>query len=187
MSSTYYVPKIPIDKKIFITSDIHGFHKNIAAGSSSWGDRSICRPFKDEFEMTNVICDNINYIVDKDDILLHLGDWSFGGMANIPKLRSMIRCKNIFTWVGNHDVHIGKFSELFCDIFTYWEFSYKGKLICACHYPIISWNKIRKNGLAFHGHSHHSLNYSSSGLLDVGIDGYGFKPISLDYAIQIAS
>lgn len=59
-------------------------------------------------EMNELIIKNINDVVKEDDILYHLGDWSFGGIENIWEFRKQIKCKNIYLVPGNHDHHIKK-------------------------------------------------------------------------------
>ena len=99
--------KIPIDRKVWLTSDTHGYHKNICYGTSIWNDKeNSTRKFDNELIMTQHIIDNINKYVAEDDILIHLGDWSFGGIENIWNFRKQIKCKNIYLVLGNHDHHI---------------------------------------------------------------------------------
>ncbi len=45
-------------------------------------------------------------MVKPNDIIYHLGDWSFGGHENIKIFRNRIKCKNIHLILGNHDHHI---------------------------------------------------------------------------------
>ena len=94
------------ENNIFFTSDTHAYHKNIVKGVSDWTELSRCRDFNTIEEMTFKLIENINEIVKKDDILFHLGDWSFGGIENIWKFRKQINCKNIHLILGNHDQHI---------------------------------------------------------------------------------
>lgn len=90
---------------IFVTSDPHSYHKNIAGPKvSAW--KAGYRDFNDEFEMTEHIIKVWNQTVKEDDILYGLGDFAFGGFANIWKFRKQLRCKNIHWVYGNHDDHI---------------------------------------------------------------------------------
>lgn len=96
---------------IWFTSDTHYGHSNIASKNcSKWS--SGYREFKDLDEMNNRIVKNINTYVKEDDILYHLGDWSFGGIDNIWNFRKQIKCKNIHLILGNHDTHIYNDREL---------------------------------------------------------------------------
>lgn len=92
---------------IWFTSDTHHSHKNICIGVSDWDDKEkSCRNFQTLEEMNKLIVNNINKYVKADDILYHLGDWSFGGIHNIWEFRKQINCKNIYLVPGNHDHHI---------------------------------------------------------------------------------
>lgn len=179
------------NKKIWFTSDIHGFHTNICSGVSNWPDTSRCRKFDNELEMTKFIVNNINDKVDDDDILFSLGDWSFGGRNNIALLRSMIKCKNVFHIIGNHDHHIQKHKEEqdnFQWIGFYNEFRYKGTKFCMSHYPISSWNEIGKGSVMLHGHCHGTHKLVLPRRFDVGVDveDWNYSPVSIDTILDIA-
>jgi calcineurin-like phosphoesterase family protein len=91
--------------RIFFTSDTHYFHKNIAGPKVSvW--KSGYRDFEDEKEMSRHIVKVFNETVAEDDILYHLGDFSFGGIQNIWNFRKQLNCKTIHLILGNHCNHI---------------------------------------------------------------------------------
>lgn len=56
--------------------------------------------------MNQAIVEGINKTVEEDDVLFHLGDWSFGGIHNIWEFFKEINCKNIHLVLGNHDHHV---------------------------------------------------------------------------------
>jgi calcineurin-like phosphoesterase family protein len=92
---------------IWFTSDTHYWHKNITLGESVWPNKEQnCRKFNTTQEMSRHIVKQINTYVAEDDILFHLGDWSFGGINNIWNFRKQLRCQNIHLIFGNHDHHI---------------------------------------------------------------------------------
>lgn len=91
---------------IYFTSDTHYHHKNICKGVSNWENKESCRNFNTIEEMNKTIVDNINAVVKEDDVLYHLGDWSFGGIEKIWEFRKQLNCKNIHLIYGNHDHHI---------------------------------------------------------------------------------
>jgi calcineurin-like phosphoesterase family protein len=87
----------------------HYWHKNITYGESVWANKETgCRRFNTTQEMSRHIVEQINKYVSQDDILFHLGDWSFGGIDNIWNFRKQIICQNIHFIFGNHDHHIIK-------------------------------------------------------------------------------
>jgi calcineurin-like phosphoesterase family protein len=98
------------NQNLFFTSDSHYSHTNICRGVSNW---DLTRPgktrdFKTLEEMNQAIVDGINSVVGKTDYLIHLGDWSFGGIRNLWDFRKQIICENIILVNGNHDHHISR-------------------------------------------------------------------------------
>ena len=93
-------------QRIWFTSDTHYKHSNICRGTSNWPADSKTRDFDTLDKMNDMIVNNINHLVGEDDILFHLGDWSFGGFENIQEFRNRLICKNIHLILGNHDHHI---------------------------------------------------------------------------------
>lgn len=101
------------DRKIWFTSDSHYWHKNITYGESVWPSKDMStRRFDTTQEMSNHIVEQINKYVAEDDILFHLGDWSFSGINNIWNFRKQLKVKEIHLLIGNHDNHIVKNYEL---------------------------------------------------------------------------
>lgn len=95
------------DRKIWFTSDTHYWHKNLTFGESVWDNKEKnCRKFDTTQEMSRHIVSKINEYVGEDDILFHLGDWSFGGIENIWNFKKQIKVKEIHLLIGNHDHHI---------------------------------------------------------------------------------
>ena len=62
--------------------------------------------------MSRHIVSKINEYVGEDDILFHLGDWSFSGIENIWNFRKQLKVKEIHLLLGNHDHHIKRDYEL---------------------------------------------------------------------------
>lgn len=175
------------DVNIFFTSDTHYGHTNICKSTSRWSDKSGCRDFKTLDDMNYHLVHQINKYVGHDDILFHLGDWSFGGESNIYNFRNQIVCNNIKLITGNHDGHInsGKYNEFFDTICRYDEVLIDKILLCLMHFPMSEWNdREHNNVIHLHGHTHGSPRLKKiSNRFDVGIDNaykiYGeYKPFS---------
>lgn len=174
---------------VWITSDTHYGHKNICRGVTNWRlpDGSIpisqTRDFKSIEQMNDTIVNNINEVVKQEDILIHLGDWSFGGFENIRKFYDRIICKNIHLILGNHDHHIlnnrENVQELFLTVSQYETLVIGKQEFRLMHYPISSWDGLNKGVMHLHGHCHlpTELRFGKGKRVDVGIDGHpSFKP-----------
>jgi len=177
---------------IFFTSDTHINHKNICQGVTSWtGDLNRTRDFDDLEKMNSTIIDNINRRVGQDDILVHLGDFSFGGHQHIPEFRQRIICQNIVFVLGNHDEHIqkntGNYQSLFLSVQHYLELEVNGSKFVLSHFPIASWNNMSKGSMHLHGHVHFNktMKLGPGKMLDVGVDGNDFTPYSLREVIGL--
>jgi calcineurin-like phosphoesterase family protein len=177
---------------VWVTSDTHYNHANICRGTTSWRkpDGSIpikeTRDFKNLDLMNDTIVNNINSIVKEDDILIHLGDWSFGGFESIQKFRDRVICKNIHLILGNHDHHIENNKENIQELFlsvSQCNTLKIGKIeIQLMHYPIDSWNNLRKGAMHLHGHCHlpNDKRLGKGKRIDAGIDGHlEFRPYHL--------
>lgn len=163
--------KLPFKKnQVFFTSDTHAYHKSIARGTSQW--KSGYRDFNNEVEMTEVIVNNINEIVKPTDLLIHNGDWSFGGVDNILNFRNQINCRNIILMQGNHDRHIddtyvqnGHFLE-YCQVGYY---DIEGVEIVSGHFPYSQWYHKSQGVLHAYGHVHGCWEQDDCSM-DTGID-----------------
>lgn len=169
---------------IFVTSDTHFNHKNIVRGISNWPEGHNTRDFNTLEQHDSVIVNNINNVVGQDDILYHLGDWSFNGEENIKQFRNRIICKNIHLILGNHDHHIRKHPENYLGYFTsIQEVKYltiNKQLFFLSHFPYKIWDKMQDGCIHLYGHCHGSLNDPGDRSMDVGIDTNNFFPYIID-------
>ena len=195
------------DQNIFFTSDTHYNHKNICRSVSNWRDEdgnvpvNQTRDFKSLDHMNDYIVNSINSKVGENDILFHLGDWSFGGFENIEAFRNRINCKNIHLILGNHDHHIERnkdnIQRLFSSVNQYLRLSvsvkpgtpfYLGDFdFVLMHYPITSWHNMNDGVMHLHGHvhlpPHQKVNIGKA--MDVGCDGNGMEPYSIYEVISL--
>ena len=197
--------KLVLEKgqQVFFTSDTHYCHSSICSATTKWvGAENLTRPFDSLEDMNQRLVDNINNMVGEDDILIHLGDWSFGGFDKIEEFRSQINCKNIHLVLGNHDDHISRNKEnvqrLFSSVQHYLKLDIrrpinkatveKFSFVCM-HFPIISWDNMNQKVMHLFGHVHlpPHLRVMEGRAMDVGCDGNGLKPISMDEVVGILS
>ena len=192
--------KIDKDRKVWIISDTHYGHKNICRGVTAWRlpDGSIpvsqTRDFKTIEQMNESIVNNINSVVEQDDVLIHLGDWSFGGFENVKIFRDRIVCQEIHLILGNHDHHIennrGDCQELFASVNHYTKLMYKFGTFVLMHYPMSSWDGLNKGHAHLHGHVHlpTNLRFGKGKKMDIGIDGNpNFGVYDMDDIVRMIS
>ncbi len=182
---------------IWISSDFHGYHKNLCDGSSAWDDKAGCRRFANAEEMTTTLIENVNKVVKDRDTLLHLGDWSFGGLDNITKLRKSINCNNIQVWLGNHDksrwFYSDEIKSLFQEIYNRpVNLKLAGHEFILWHYALLQWDRKHHGIINLFGHSHGTLNpwiqqhMPNTKMMDVGLDCHPeFRPFHLDEILEI--
>ena len=112
--------------------------------------------------MNDRIIEGINSVVKEDDVLFHIGDWSFHGDAAIFELRGRIKCKNVHLILGNHDTELyqnASVHHLFSSVSFYREIDVNGQKIILCHYPLRTWNKLHHGSWMLHGHCHGKLQH----------------------------
>lgn len=185
-------------KNIWFTSDTHYGHKNICRGVTNWKSEdpaallAATRDFTTLEDMNEAIVSNINSIVAENDWLIHLGDWSFGGIENIDAFRDQIACKNIVLILGNHDHHIEadkfRIRTAFTHVAHYEEMSVNEHKFILCHYPIISWNGMRKGTHMLHGHQHlkGEAIFGQGKRMDIGMDGSKeFRPYHIEEVVDL--
>ncbi len=174
--------------KIAVTSDTHFGQKNIVKGLSIWSDPdNNCRPFDYQDEHDQTIIDNINSTVPKDGVLIHLGDWSFGGFKNIARFRYALQVQEVHLILGNHDHHIrnneNNCQNLFTSVNEKGLLSVLGQRIILDHYAHRIWWHSNKGNWMLYGHSHGNLEddmYKKFKTMDVGLDAHPeFRPYLL--------
>lgn len=171
---------------IWFTSDTHFGHANIIKYSN--------RPFwkasdgftldsgldPDVHLMNKTLIDNINELVKQDDVLWHLGDFSF---RDHRSYRERINCRNINLILGNHDKLHDNDYKLFSSVQHFRELKVEGRLLVLCHYGMRVWNKSHHGSIHLYAHSHGSLPPQGRSM-DVGVDCWKYKPLSLDFIIK---
>lgn len=156
-------------QELFFTSDTHYHHRNLVKGESKWANTKGCRDFETLQENDDKLVNGINSVVGANDILFHLGDWSFGDLKHYKEFRSRINCQNIYLIYGNHDGYIIKndkeLQSMFKECSFYREITYNSQKIIMSHYGFRVWNKSHEGSWMLHGHSHGTLSPSVSGPL----------------------
>ena len=194
--------KINLNKgqRLWFTSDTHYNHGNICSSATQWTNPVTCREFKSLEHMNAHLVGNINERVGQDDILFHLGDWSFGGFEQIELFRNQIVCKNVHIITGNHDHHIENDREgiqsIFSSVNKYLNLVVKWNVgtplmgeqrFALMHFPIASWDNMARGAIHLHGHVHFEADkrIGVGKMMDVGCDGNELYPIEMGEVLKL--
>lgn len=165
---------------IFVTSDIHCFHKQILKFCPE------SRPYESVDEMHNEFRKNWNRKIAPEDTTYIIGDVTFGRIApTVDILRGLNGNKILIA--GNHDkdqLRKASFRDCFISVHDYLELKYDGHLICMMHYPIMHWNKSHYGSIMLHGHLHGNPSNVPGRIKDVGFDTNFCTPYSMDEVLE---
>jgi calcineurin-like phosphoesterase family protein len=119
-----------------------------------------------------------NDVVAPDDEVWHLGDFAVRQSASrMGELLDALRgTKHLIA--GNNDGPATAGLTQWASVQHYAELEVDGAWLILCHYPLRTWNRIGRGALNLHGHSHGRLA-PLPGQVDVGVDCWGFRPITL--------
>ena len=167
--------------KIFYTADLHLGHENVIKFCN--------RPFANAGEMNEALIKNWNEVVTDEDTVYILGDLAFR-FAGSPKpiLKKLKGKKHLI--VGNHDVSWMKnvkLQEYFESVSPLLEIDDGDTHVTLCHYPMLSWNRMKYGAIHIHGHIHNNIDADGAFAIlknkdayNAGVDVNGFKPVTLD-------
>lgn len=159
---------------IWLTADTHFGHKNIIKYCE--------RPFKTVEEMDTTLIKNWNKLVDEQDLVYHLGDFSMSKRSgDIKRYREKLSGK-IFLIKGNHDRLRREDYELFEGVENIKTIRYNEYKIVLCHYAMRVWDGSFHGSLHFFGHSHSCLEQHGRSC-DVGVDANNFAPMAIEEGI----
>ncbi len=156
---------------VWFTSDTHFAHRNVI---------EFCkRPFASIEEMDEEIIRRWNERVEPGDRVYHLGDFAFGD--HDPYLSRLNGMKKLV--IGNHDGGRWRKATLWHSCERLAEVETNGVRFVLCHYAMRVWRNSHRGALHLYGHSHGSIQPDSSSL-DVGVDCWDFRPISVGDVIN---
>jgi len=158
---------------VFFTSDHHFSHTNII--------KYCDRPFINSFEMDQKLISNWNSVVQKGDIVYHLGDFMFWRKTDYDAdhyLSNLNGNKILIT--GNHDRESTINAKGWKEVHrTIHETKINDQFIVMCHYSMQTWNGSHHNSWHLFGHSHGKLPGIGKSF-DVGVDSWNYTPISFE-------
>lgn len=155
---------------IYFTSDLHFNHNKII--------RYCNRPFSSVEEMNEALITNWNRTVTSSDVIYMLGDFCMGSRKECQKFVDKLNGNKVFL-IGNHDRHEFKKIKGLAAAKHYHEIHVDKQKIILSHYPMRSWNSMRRNSIMLHGHCHGTLEPIMNSI-DVGVDCNDYRPISYD-------
>ena len=182
-NNTHYDFKSLNKDKVWFTSDLHFGHKNIIKYCN--------RPFNDVDEMDLVLINNWNNVVNHDDIIFCLGDFSLTSTNNTINILQKLNGNKVLIR-GNHEKSVlstekcrsffnGGIYDLLEVRVIDEEVVYGFQDLILCHYPMLTWDKSHRGSWQLFGHVHGTLDDNPSlspNQLDVGVDSHYFNPIS---------
>jgi len=170
---------------IWFTSDTHFGHAGVIKHAK--------RPFADVQEMDAAMVDRWNAVVQSQDTIYHLGDFSFYRTRNDNEalLRRLHGQKHLV--YGNHDHDQTRKAKGWASVAPYREIKVElseilngftgpyQQHIVLFHYRMVVWNAAHYGAWALHGHSHGTLPVTlTAKTFDVGVDCWEYTPISLE-------
>jgi calcineurin-like phosphoesterase family protein len=161
----------------YFTSDTHFDHRNIINYAE--------RPFKSVSQMNSTLIENWNREVSSGDDIYHLGDLTFGDSNRVRSLLDVLN-GNVHLVTGNHDRPTSSVRSEFASFQNYKELtipqenSKHPKTIVLFHYPIEMWNKRHYSAIHLHGHEHTGHKLTGKNRIDVGVDSWNYRPVSLE-------
>ena len=165
------------DPSIFFTADPHFLHDAIIIHCS--------RPFINCNKMNKNLVRNWNDTVSSEDHVYILGDFAWGGVDKKYPMEIITRNLNGHKHLiyGNHDrLHPFEYIEIGFDSTHSALEIYDGKILLA-HDPSIG-TCLKPEQVLLHGHLHREL-INNTRFINVGVDVFGFKPVSLETILQI--
>ncbi|MEO1016731.1 MAG: metallophosphoesterase [Pseudomonadota bacterium] len=156
---------------IFFTSDTHFGHG---------GARGLFRrPFATTALMDETMVAHWNAAVGPEDEIWHLGDFAVGRDVDWIEtcLAELNSEKHLIA--GNNDKKRTRKARGWASVSDYEECLFGDRLFVLCHYPFRSWRKMDKGSINLHGHCHGRMKPLTR-QIDVGVDAWEFRPVSLD-------
>lgn len=161
--------------RTLFTADTHFGHLGIIAQCG--------RPFADVRDMDEALIENWNSVVGKNDVVIHLGD--FAHKCEQRRLEAIFDRLNgrKFLVIGNHDDLATLSLPWAAPPASLVETTIEGVRVVMCHYALRTWHRQNRGAIALYGHSHGRLPGTSLSA-DVGVDCWGYAPVTLDQIKQ---
>jgi calcineurin-like phosphoesterase family protein len=184
----HVIPRQPGRRKLWLTADEHYSHRRIIQYQG--------RPFSSVGEMNDRLIEAHNSVVKETDVVIHVGDFSFGKAEDFARVAERLAGTHFFM-DGSHDRSMREYFESHTEwkegkgklflLPKLFEFTFQKTKVVLCHYAMENWwaSHYGKSSVHFHGHSHGRFN-SPKQALDIGVDTNNFFPYKIEDAIERA-
>lgn len=165
---------------IYLTSDLHFLHTNII--------RYCARPYANIEEMTGKLIAGWNSVVTQNDTVYFLGDFTFSNdPIVVDRIFNSLMGKK-FLIFGNHET-TATLKLPWCGRYDIFDLKYNGMFFVLCHYPFLSWKHSNHGSVNLHGHIHSKVALGTPTVrrIDVGVDAWDYKPVSIDKIVELAN
>ncbi|HWF85967.1 MAG TPA: metallophosphoesterase [Vicinamibacterales bacterium] len=139
--------------------------------------RMCARPFAGVREMNATMAASWRAVVRPEDTVIVVGD--FAHRMDPVALRNLFDSlpgrKHLV--IGNHDDKHTR-SLAWESQHELWHVSVDNQNLVLCHYPLLSWAKVRKGALQLYGHTHGRIPGNAQSA-DIGVDVMGWAPVRL--------
>ena len=129
----------------FYISDTHFGHKNILSFD--------CRPYFSVLDMDSSMVENWNSVVNNDDIVYVLGDFSWYDNVMEDSILDKLNGRKVLI-TGNHDKNLG--STKWYKVANYLEVDDGDDKVVLCHYPIFPFHGMEHGWYHLYGHVHNA-------------------------------
>jgi len=163
----------------YFTSDTHFDHKNIIKYCN--------RPFQSIEEMNIAIVEKWNELVSSEDIVYHLGDFTFGDIRHFSKWANQLN-GTIKILPGSHDHHwlkdfkpsekVQVIAPLVSIKIPEIKNGKYPQILVMCHYSMQVFDRSHYGSYHIFGHSHGKLKGIGRSM-DIGVDTNNFYPYSI--------
>lgn len=159
---------------VYFTSDSHFGHSRILQLGEG-------RPFTNIKEHDEELVKRWNSRVTADDVVFHLGDFSYKSSVDADFYLKKLNGKK-FLIIGNHDHDATINAAGWEGAIPYQELELNGTKITLCHYPIEEWNGYFRGAWMIHGHVHGMTNNvpMKKNRVDVAVDNFNFAPATFE-------
>ena len=180
-----------IDTRCWFTSDHHFGHEKLLEYLPETRGK-----YDTVGDMDDDLVAKWNDVVEPDDFVFHLGDFTLEGRERAHDYLSRLNGQILI--LGNRDhhdkgwlpatIHLGTKNgtlDIIPPLATV-EFEHRGQVIpiVLCHFPLEVWDRKHYDSIHLHGHIHVSRDEPSPYKKNVGVDYWNGFPVSLETAIK---